>query len=136
MNFGPIKYTKGHKHYQLSEDVSGDVPIRPKGNIATTQIELTRDGYMTIKKGFSWDGASGPTINTKNTQVPSAVHDAFCWLIRHNYLPKSVRSQADAHFYTMLIERGMWKLRAKIWYRGVRIGSLRESKPKRIFTVK
>jgi hypothetical protein len=130
---GPIRYRKGYK-YQLAMSMSGHVPIRPKGNIVTEFIELTRDGYMTIKKGYAWDGASGPTFNTKNSQTPSLVHDAFCQLIRQGYLPQRARAQADKFFYDMLRDRKMWKIRARIWYQGVRIGSLHKQKAKRTFT--
>jgi hypothetical protein len=131
--FGPIKYRKGYK-YQLSGDVVGKSPIMPTKDVDTEFIVLTRGGNMTIRSGYSWDGASGPTFDTKNTMTPSLIHDCYCQLIRNGYLGDSARAQADRYFFDMLRERKMWMIRARIWYRGVRIGSKHKQKPKRVHT--
>ena len=131
--FGPIKYRKGYK-YQLASDSSGQTPIKPEKNIDTEFIKLNLDGYMFIKSGYAWDGASGPTWDTKKTYTPSLVHDCFCQLIRQGYLEDSDRDDADSFFYAMLLEKKMWKVRAKVWYWGVRIGAkYNHQKPKEVF---
>ena len=131
--FGPIKYRSGYK-YQLAGDVSGQTPIKPEKEIDTEFIKMTPDGFMFIKSGYAWDGASGPTIDTKNTMTPSLVHDCFCQLIRQGYLPDSARLDADLFFYEMLRERKMWWLRAKIWLMGVQFGARHTQKQKEVFT--
>ena len=133
MTFGPTKYRKGYK-YQLAQDVSGQTPIKPEKAIDTEFIKLTLDGFMFIGSGYAWDGASGPTIDSRSTFTPSVIHDAFCQLIRNGYLPDSARKEADLFFYDLLRKRKMWWLRARIWLRGVRIGSLKHQKPKEVFT--
>ena len=131
--FGPIKYRKGYK-YQLDIDVMGQSPILPKKDIKTQFIDLDIGGLMIIRSGYSWDGASGPTLDTKKTFTPSLVHDCFCQLIRNGYLPDGARKEADKLFYEMLRERKMWLIRARIWYRGVRIGAkAHQQKPKKVY---
>ena len=131
--FGPIKYRKGYK-YQIAGDVSGQTPIKPDKEIDTEFIKLSMDGFMFIKSGYAYDGASGPTLDTKNTFTPALVHDCFCQLIRLGYLPHAARREADYFFYEMLRERGMWKIRARMWLRGVRIGARKPQKPKKVYT--
>ena len=130
--FGPIKYRKGYK-YQLAGDVSGQTPIKPEKEIDTEFIKMTMDGFMFIKSGYAWDGAT-KVPDVRKAMTPSLVHDAFCQLIRNGYLPKSARKEADIFFHTMLLERGFWKVRAWFWLRGVRIGSKFTQKPKEVFT--
>jgi hypothetical protein len=132
--FGPIRYRKGYK-YQLSGDVVGKSRILPAKDIDTEFIVLTRGGNMTIRSGYSWDGASGPTIDSKKTMTPSLIHDCYCQLIRNGHLGDGARKEADKYFFEMLREkpRKMWLLRAKIWYRGVRIGAKHKQKPKKVY---
>ena len=136
MSFGPIKYRRGYK-YQIACSTQGQTPIIPIKPIDTEFIKLSAEGYMFIKSGYAWDGASGPTIDTSNTMVPSLVHDAFCQLIRLGYLPDSARIEADNFFFVLLREeeRKMWIVRAKIWLRGVRFGAKHhKQKPKKVYT--
>lgn len=113
-----MKYRSGYK-YQLAEDYTTITPIYPKENIITRYICLSTKGYLTISEGYAWDGASGPTIDTKNTMVPSLVHDALYQLIRERHLPQSARTDADILLYDLLRERGMFFLRAWLWHREV-----------------
>ena len=130
--FAPIKYRAGYK-YQLAQSANGQTPIHPKKAIDTEFIKLTADGHMWIKRGYAWDGPSGPTFDSKKAMTPSLYHDCFCQLIRTGYLPDSARVQADYFFYEMLRERKMWKLRAKIWLRGVLLGGkYHHQKPKKV----
>ena len=130
---GPIKYRSGYK-YQLASDVTGQTPIKPEREVDTEFIKLSVDGFLFIKSGYAWDGASGPTFDTLNTMLPSLVHDCFCQLIRQGYLDDDIRKDADYFFYDLLRSKGMWKIRAKLWLRGVRIGSLHHQKPKEVYT--
>jgi len=137
---GPIKYRKGYK-YQISADACGQTPIKPEKAIETEFINMTVDGFLFIRAGYAWDGASVPIthwlsnkIGGKKTKTPSLVHDAFCQLIRQGYLPDKTRKEADLYFYDLLRERKMWKFRAKLWLRGVRIGAkANRQKPKEIY---
>jgi hypothetical protein len=129
-----IYYRKGFKG-QLYETVSFDTPIKPYDLIETDQIRLDINGKLTIQRFYAWDFASGPTFDTKNTIVPSLVHDAFCELIRLDLLTIiDARKRVDKHFYHLLKERKVWFLRARIWYRGVRWGAKHNpQKPRKVY---
>ena len=88
-----IKYRSGYK-YWLAEEYQVKVSIIPENNVPkdkTTKsfIELTTDGVLTIKKGYAWDGPSGPTLDTKNSMRASLFHDALYQLMRENHIPRN-----------------------------------------------
>jgi hypothetical protein len=113
-----MKYRRGYK-YQLAKDEIFKTPFRPTEKIRSEFIDLDTVGILTVKAGYAWDGASGPTIDTKNTMRASLAHDALYQLIRQEYLPYTVKTRhmADDFLYTCLIEDGMWRFRAMLWRR-------------------
>jgi len=108
-----IKYKKGFK-YQLTEDLHFKTDIIG-WNIETEYIILRSDGYLIIKKGYAWDGASGPTIDTKNSMEAGCVHDAVYQLMRMGLLPQGVRVAVDNLLAKITKSKGMWKFRANTW---------------------
>lgn len=106
-----IEYKSGYK-YQLAKNYRVQVPI--KGHtISQGPIKLTVNGWLTIRKGYAWDGPSGPAIDTKNFMRGSLVHDALYQLMRHGLLdPEKYRDTADRLLRQMCIEDGMWRIRA------------------------
>lgn len=118
----PIRYRSGYK-YQLVEEYSVAVNIRPAEHIDMDYIALNTDGLLTVKKSYAWDGPSGPTMDTKNFMRGSLVHDALYQLMRDGYLPETFRKQADLELRRICREDGMSKFRA--WYvlLGVRNGA-------------
>ncbi len=84
------------------------------------RVSLTRGGILSILPGETWDGASGPTKDSKKSKRASLTHDMLYRLMRQGKIPISWRKAADDVFYRLLIEDGMWSIRAKIWYRAVR----------------
>ena len=80
--------------------------------VRTEYIELRYDGQLTLRKGYAWDGPSGPTIDTKNFMRGSLVHDALYQLMRLKLLPASLRETADMLLRRICIEDGMCRLRA------------------------
>ena len=113
-----MKYRAGYK-YQLYEDESCQVDIHGF-NIDTQFIKLTPDGVLTAKKGYAWDGASGPTIDDKTNMRAALIHDAGYQLMSEGLIPLSYRSYIDELFYDLLLKDGMPKIRAIIWYNAVR----------------
>ncbi len=114
-----IKYKKGYK-YQLCTSYACKIDVKPEKSIATDYIILTKRGNLVLKKGYAWDGASGPfTLDTKTNMRGSLVHDALYQLMREEYLPQEYREQADREFQKICIEDGMCKLRAKIDFIGL-----------------
>jgi len=115
-----ISYKKGYK-YQIVEPYATDIPIKPDRDIDTDYIALTAAGRLTIKKGYAWDGPSGPTIDTLNFMRGSLVHDALYQLMREKHLDKVThRKTADELLRKMCKEDGMSSIRAWWVYVAVR----------------
>ena len=102
---GGIAFRSGYK-YQLAEDYSAIIPIAPLAEIITDYIILIREpslihgiapceGQLTIKKGYAWDGPSGPAIDTKSAMRGSLIHDAGYQLLRSGLQAASVRTKWD-----------------------------------------
>ena len=123
-SFGPIKYRKAPRYkYLLDERVKGYGPILPKEDIITPMMELYTDGRLVLNPEFPWDGASGPTLDTKSVMTPSLRHDAYCRLHKLGLLTERQRKQADKLLADDMKERGNWFIRARVWYIGVRFES-------------
>lgn len=84
---------------------------------------MTVEGLLTVRAGYCWDGASGPTFDTKNTFTASLIHDALYQLMRENALERTHRERADRILYEILRSRGMSRFRAKMWHRAVEKGA-------------
>lgn len=116
-----INYKGGYK-YQLTTAYSVEISIKPENDIDFDYIVLSKQGSMFIKKGYAWDGPSGPTIDTLDFMRPSLVHDALYQLMREKQLDVDVyRKLADKLLQEMCKEDGMGSARAWIVYLAVRI---------------
>jgi len=120
-----MKYRKltGYK-YQLMARECFDTPYRPGTKIYAPFIRLGKTGRMQVLKGFAWNGASGPTIDTESTMRASLAHDCGYQLIREKWLPfpmwKDNKAKADTLFYHILKEDGMGKIRAWYYHKAVK----------------
>ena len=115
-----IRYRTDYK-YQLHEDYCMPVPILPNADIKTDFIELDIIGELRIKKGYAWDGPSGPVIDTAENMRASLVHDALYQLMRHAELSaRTWRRAADQVFRDICKEDGVSGYRANVWYRVLR----------------
>jgi len=114
-----IKYRNGYK-YQLAEDFSIELRHNPLVNYESDFLSINISGVLTIKKGYAWDGPSGPTIDTDNSMIGALVHDALYQLMRERVINKSFRGYADYEAYLSWRKDGMSFFRARIWYRSVR----------------
>jgi len=112
-----MKYRKGYK-YQLYEDEIFITAIYGR-NIKSDFIELFANGSLIIRRGYAWDGASGPTCDSKNSMRGSLLHDAGYQLIREGLLPLDYKEYFDGAFYLQLRKDGMNYLRVWIWYNAV-----------------
>lgn len=116
-----ISYKSGYK-YQLHEAYAAKIPILPQKNIVTEYIELDEEGLLSIKKGYAWNGPSGPAIDTLNFMRGSLVHDALYQLMRNEELHRDqYRKPADQLLRKMCREDGMSRLRAWCAYFGLRL---------------
>ena len=95
-------------NYKLSNDYNY-YNIRLKGIYLTSEYVFISDGYITIKKGYAWNGCSY-VPDFKGTYYASLVHDAL-------YQYKINRKIADLVFLDIM-HRDNFKL-AGIYYVGV-----------------
>lgn len=116
-----IRYTDGYK-FQLEEDYEHQTGITPAAPGGNRFVHITLDGLLIIRAGYAWDGASGPAIDTPTFIRGSLVHDALYQLMRLGVVPKDGgRLQADQLLRQIVLEDGMWSVRAWWVYQGVRI---------------
>jgi len=111
-----LKYWK--TRYQLAEDEFIIIPYWNHGYVYTDVISIrpvfsNGSAIMRVKKYFCWDGPSGPAIDTPNFMVPSLAHNVLYMLMRMEKIPPSYKLYADELMYSLCLERGMWKIRAK-----------------------
>lgn len=119
---GRIKYRSGYKH-QLAEEYNVKIRIKPQAEIVTEYISLDTHGKLSIKKGYAWDGASGPVPDTRRVLRASLVHDALYQLMRtqsDRFPREEYRRAADLLFKEMCIEDGVARSKAKIYYFALR----------------
>lgn len=138
---GPIQYGDGFK-YQLKRGWWCQTPLvgcsarieDPDSN--SPWVRLDNDGTLHIRAGYAWDGASGPTWDTKSSMRGSLAHDALYQLERAGKLPQEWRLQADEILRDICKQDGMLWLRFKAWFLGVRFGAAYAAKrqPERILT--
>lgn len=139
-----ISYKDGFR-YQFIKDYCVFIDICHYKDIEADFLSLTRHGLLVIKKGYAWDGPSGPTkviadILTILTLLPfigrffnwlrfkllnsfmrgSAIHDALYDFLRKGLLPADARLPADRELRKACLKDGMHKIRADYVYKGVR----------------
>lgn len=113
-----IGYCKGFK-YQVARCYLIKTPIIGH-NVETPYLKLSPDGTLEIQKGYAWDGASGPTYDSKCSIRGSLVHDALYQLIRLDLIGHKERPAVDQFFHDICVEDGMNKTRAAAWLWAVR----------------
>lgn len=108
----PIEYKIVDRYYRymLTGGVTHDTGINGYPFCAK-YYSMNASGTLYIKQGYMWDGASGPTIQTKTLVFPSLIHDVLYQSMRKGLIPVSARAQADVLFYKMCINEGM------VWFR-------------------
>ena len=127
-----MKYTRIKKQwlgllanvYRLDQDVQVQTRMLwyfvQEGAFSRGYYRLNRNGLLLIKKGFVWDGPSGPTYDSPDSMRASLVHDVFYDMIRKGHLPKGARKLADQELRRIAIADGMWHWRANFWYQMLR----------------
>lgn len=110
-----IYYYRRGKFYVLSRTYTCYVGVFPPQDIVTDFVILTKDGWMTLMKGYAWDGPSGPTIDTKSTLRASLIHDGLYQLMRLGLLELIWRDRADDLLRDIMIEDKAFVWRAKLW---------------------
>ena len=111
-----INYKSGYK-YQLTEQyvhrLSFKIPHVSRVYIYREGSEGTKLGdTLIIKRGYAWDGPSGPTFDSKTFMRGSLIHDALYQLIRNGVLPITYRDLVDHELYLTCLADGMMPMRA------------------------
>ena len=129
-----IQYKDGY-NYQLAADYEERINVFPSEDVVTDFVILTALGKLIIRKGYAWDGCSGPTKDDKTNMRAGLKHDALYQLMRNKLLDLGWRETADENFKhdididSGLVKRpwglGWWKyidkFRAKYFYQGVHV---------------
>jgi len=113
-----IKYIDEVK-YSLVEDYEFYTRIRPPQDIHTFFIDLFKDGRCVVRRGYAWDGPSGPTVDTPDSMRASLEHDVKYELLRKGLIETKWRDIADKEFHETCLFDGMNQIRAEAWYLGV-----------------
>lgn len=112
-----IKYRDGYK-YQLAQSYTVITPVTGY-RVEDEYYSLHEAGILTVRSGYAWDGASGPTFDTQASMRPSLVHDVFCQMMRAKQIPFELQDAVNQFFYDQCVEAGMWSWRAWLWYKAV-----------------
>ena len=126
-----IRYKKRQKYkYNLHSDFQYETGIIVENPKNIGLLEITATGKLIIRKGYSWDGPSGPTIDTKSFMRGSLVHDALYQLMREKYLDCKIhRKYADDLLKKICLDDGMCRLRAWYVYQAVRLCAEKHATP-------
>lgn len=84
---------------------------------------------LTVGKGYRWDGASGPVVQTPDTMEPSLVHDILYDGMRRGLLGPHYRRYADREYRDRLRRAGMGLLRRWVEWLGLRLFAARYARP-------
>jgi len=114
-----VKYQNITRYkYRLAEDERIKLPFSvPRLNFDHISIG---GNELLIRKGYLWDGASGPTFDTPSTFIAALGHDALYELMRNARLPQSYKHLVDNWFKQALRDGGMNEFRVWIFFNGVR----------------
>jgi hypothetical protein len=117
-----IHYKEGYK-YQFTRDYSCYTGIMLPADVILDFYTLTANGWCHIKKGYAWDGASGPAPDVKSSMRGSAIHDCYCQAAKDGLIDYAATSPGyNRVFGRILAEDGMWRWMAALWRAAVIIG--------------
>ena len=116
-----MKYSDYKYKFKVEENFSIELPFKIPDFVHP--YASLKDGILSVKRGYAWDGASGPIINTRDTLVASLVHDVLYQAMRLNLIKSSKdnRKIADKNFFEILKMNGVNSIRRKVWYFAVRL---------------
>lgn len=117
-----IQYRNGYK-YQLAAPYVGLTDIHLLETISHRFSRLEPNGVIWIREDYAWDGPSGPTIDTPDSMRASLVHDCLYQFMRLGLLNQDYREAVDKEFLKILLEDGMFSIKASAWYAAVRLAA-------------
>ena len=117
---GVYCYDRREWKYELCENYRTVTRILPPVDYHTKFISLNTAGVLSIKKGYAWDGPSGPTHDDIQGWLASLIHDALCQLMFEGLLDAKFKKRVDKELVRVAKESGMPYFRRRAWYRAVR----------------
>ena len=109
-----LYFKRGYK-YQVARDYRIKLAVIPYQPICLPFVLMDTAGDTVIKTGYAWNGASGPTVDTRNTMAGSLVHDLLYQLIRLGLIDPKYKAYADRILKEICVEDGMNRIRAACW---------------------
>lgn len=108
----PKQMANGWK-YRLYKDVTFATGIIPLLPFSHEFIRYEKNGNITLKRGYQWDGASGGCPDHPAIMRPSLLHDALCQMFAMGIITKPQREQAD-YLLACMTKKNMLELAAKV----------------------
>jgi len=117
----PILRYKSINHNKYRYQLNGDYRLFCYEELGKEKQIITKyitayHGFINIRHGYCWDGATG-AYNNQSIIRASLIHDAIYQLIREGvikYHPH--KKKGDKLFYDLCIEDGMSKFRALFYF--------------------
>ena len=103
-----IRYRKGYR-YVLAEDYYFNTTIHPLCQVTTDLVRLYPDGRCTVQRGYAWNGASGPVVDTQEVLRASLEHDILYQLMRLGLISRDCQGAADAQYRRTHAADGGWR---------------------------
>ena len=125
-----MRYRKGYNNQVYDEpEVFKLRFIRPDNDIQTSFCTLTKGGILTVHQFYAWDGASGPTYDSRNVVRGSCGHDCLYECIRRGLLPFTTWKLADKELNHWLKEDGVSAFRRWYWMKGLAFSAGAAARP-------
>ena len=106
--------------YELAETDSVLSGIPFPDNIDNDEFSIFKDGTIVAKKGYLWDGPSGPTWDRKENMRASLFHDVLAEAMRQGLISQAYWIPANDLLGRICVEDGMWPWWAiNVYVRGV-----------------
>lgn len=109
-----LYFKRGYK-YQVTRAYHIRTGIIPFSPIDLLFVALDLLGNLTIRPGYAWNGASGPTWDTLNSMIGSLIHDVIYQLIRLGLIDPKYKEAGDKLLHDLCTEDGMYPWRADYW---------------------
>ena len=116
-----MKYLKRLYKYELLDDFIAQIPVTPGQVIEHEYYYLNTIGLLHIRRGYMWDGPSGPTYDSKGLMIGSLVHDVGYQMTRDGWFDiDQDRALWDQVYFDLIKRNGINPIRAWGHYRMLR----------------
>ena len=98
------------------QDICYPVPTEDDSPDDIPWVALGKNGMIVFREAFTWDGASGPTVDTKSSMRGALIHDGLYQLMGAGLLDEKWRKRADEILEEWCAKDRMISWRARTWY--------------------